>query len=139
MQTDDKCGMFTELKGEWKAGDEYFDGSYSGDNGPAQKILRAFDIHTGKPVWELPQVGSLGESFGGVISTATGVVLFGADNGAVEAADATTGKLLWSFQTNALLKASPITYVFDHKQYVAIAAGPNIISFSLPETPQPKK
>ena len=138
VQTDDKCGMYTEETAEWKAGQEYFDGSYSGDSGPAEKILRAFDIHTGKPVWEIPQVGDRGESFGGVISTATGVVLFGADNGAVEAADGTNGKLLWSFQTNALLKASPITYVFDNKQYIAIAAGPNIVAFGLPDAPKAK-
>ena len=31
------------------------------------------------------------------------------------------------------LEASPMTYMFDNKQYVAIAAGPNIMAFGLPE------
>jgi len=61
-------------------------------------VLRAFDIQTGKVVWELPQTGSA-ESFGGVLSTAGGVVFYGADDGAFAAADARTGKPLWSFPT----------------------------------------
>ena len=48
------------------------------------------------------------------------------------AADAASGKALWSFQTSALWKASPMTYQFDNKQYLAVAAGPNIIAFALP-------
>ena len=35
------------------------------------------------------------------------------------AADAATGKPLWSFQTNQNWKASPMTYMFDGKQYIA--------------------
>ena len=76
------------------------------------------------------QVGSV-ESWGGVISTAGGVVIFCEDSGALMAADAKDGKPLWSFQTNQLWKASPMTYVFDNKQYIAVAAGPNIIAFGL--------
>ena len=45
--------------------------------------------------------------------------IFGEDGGALMAADAATGKPLWSFQTNQTWKASPMTYVFDGKQYIA--------------------
>jgi alcohol dehydrogenase (cytochrome c) len=38
---------------------------------------------------------------------------------------------LWQFQANARWHASPMTYVFDGKQYVAIAAGPTILAFAL--------
>ena len=48
------------------------------------------------------------------------------------AADAVTGKPLWSFPTNQLWKASPMTYQFDNKQYVAIAVGQSIVAFGLP-------
>ena len=47
------------------------------------------------------------------------------------AVDAATGKPLWSFQTNQTWKASPMTYMFDGNQYIAIAAGPNIIAFGV--------
>ena len=61
--------------------------------------------------------------------TASGLVIFGEEGGALMAVDAVTGKPLWSFQTNQTWKASPMTYMFDGKQYVAVAAGPNIIAF----------
>jgi alcohol dehydrogenase (cytochrome c) len=47
------------------------------------------------------------------------------------AVDATTGEPLWQFQTNATWKASPMTYVFDGRQHIAVAAGPNILAFAL--------
>jgi alcohol dehydrogenase (cytochrome c) len=95
-------------------------------------VLRAIDIQTGKPAWELPQSGAV-NSWGGVLSTAGGTVFFGEDSGALMAADAANGKPLWSFQTSQLWKASPMTYMFDNKQYVAIASGSNIIAFALPD------
>jgi len=60
-------------------------------------------------------------------------VIFGEENGALMAADATTGKPLWRFETNQSWKASPMTYSFDGKQIVAVAAGANILAFGLPD------
>jgi alcohol dehydrogenase (cytochrome c) len=97
---------------------------------PALRVLRAIDIQTGKIVWELPQTGTV-DSWGGVLSTAGGVVVFGEDSGALMAADARDGKPLWSFPTNVLWKASPMTYMFDNTQYIAVAAGSTIIAFAL--------
>lgn len=106
---------------------------------PGQMFLRAIDIETGERVWELPQVGTA-DSWGGVLSTAGGVVFFGEDSGAFGAADAETGEDLWHVQTNASTelgdghswRASPMTYMANGKQYVAVAAGPNILVFGLP-------
>ncbi len=131
VQTDDKCGVFTRTDMTFTPGRGYMGGSFSGDpNDPGVRILRAFDIHTGKPVWELPQVGNA-TSFGGVLSTGGGVVFFGSDDTNFAAADAGTGKLLWSFPTNSALHASPMTYEFDGRQYVVIAAGSNVLAFAL--------
>jgi alcohol dehydrogenase (cytochrome c) len=58
-------------------------------------------------------------------------VIFGEENGALMAADAKTGKPLWSFQTNQTWKASPMTYLFDGKQYVGVAAGSNVMAFGI--------
>jgi len=133
VQTNDKCGVFTRTPMEWEAGKGFMGGSFGqAPNEPAQRVLRALDIRTGKAAWELPQSGAV-NSWGGVLSTAGGVVFFGEDSGALMAADASTGKPLWSFQTSQLWKASPMTYVFDGKQHVAIASGSNIIAFALPD------
>jgi alcohol dehydrogenase (cytochrome c) len=132
VQTNDKCGIFIRTDMTFEKGRSYVGGSVSGDPAnPGQRILRAFDIHTGKPVWEIAQTGAADTS-GGVLSTAGGLVFYGADDGAFAAIDATNGKSLWSFQTNQLPHASPMTYVFDHKQYVAVASGSDIIAFALP-------
>jgi len=133
VQTNDLCGVFTKTPMEWTAGKGYMGGSFTrAPAEPAQRVLRAIDIQTGKIAWELPQVGPV-TSWGGVLSTAGGVVIFGDDNGSLSAADAANGKPLWSFQTNQNWKASPMTYMFDNKQYIAVASGSAIIAFGLPD------
>jgi alcohol dehydrogenase (cytochrome c) len=133
VQTNDKCGIFTRTDMPFQLGHGYMGGSNTGDPAdPGRRVLRAFDIHTGKAVWELVQTGRAG-SFGGLLSTAGGVVMYGADDDSFAAADAKTGKLLWSFLTNAEPHASPMTYLFDNKQYIAVAMGSNIIAFGLPD------
>jgi len=67
----------------------------------------------------------------GVLATAGGVVFFGKPNGGFEAVDERDGKLLWRFETNVRMTASPITFEVRGKQYVAVAAGPNIPCFGL--------
>jgi alcohol dehydrogenase (cytochrome c) len=133
VQTNDKCGVFTRTPMEWEAGKGFMGGSFKqAPDEPAQRILRAIDIQTGRIVWELPQTGAV-DSWGGALSTAGGLVIFGEDSGALMAADARTGKPLWSFQTSQLWKASPMTYMFDNRQYIAVATGSNIIAFGLPD------
>ena len=133
VQTNDKCGIFTKTPMVWEAGKGYMGGSFKqAPDEPARRVLRAIDIRTGKAVWELPQTGAV-DSWGGTLSTAGGIVIFGEDSGALMAADASNGKPLWSFQTNQIWKASPMTFMFDNKQYVAVASGPNIIAFGLPD------
>ena len=70
-------------------------------------------------------------SWGGTLATATGLVIFGEEGGALMAADAVTGKPLWSFPTNQGWRASPMTYMFDGKQYIAVASGSAILAFGL--------
>jgi alcohol dehydrogenase (cytochrome c) len=94
--------------------------------------LKALNIRTGAIAWELPQPGPA-QSWGGTLATSTGLVIFGAETGELMAADAVTGKPLWSFQTNESWKASPMTYSFDGKQYIGVAAGSNILAFGVAE------
>ncbi len=131
LQTLEECAIFTKRPVEWQPMSGYWGGSTQRppDDVP-QKVLRAIDIQTGDSVWELPQSGP-GNSWGGVLSTASGLVFFGEDSGALMAVDAANGEPLWHFQTNQLWKASPMAYQFDGKQHVAVAAGQNIISFAL--------
>jgi alcohol dehydrogenase (cytochrome c) len=131
VQTNDKCGIFTRVDQPWESGKGFMGGTFAAAPEPARRVLRAIDIQTGKTAWELPQFGSV-DSWGGVLATAGDVVFFCDDSGAFAAADARTGKRLWSFQTSQVWKASPMTYVFDNRQLVAVASGPSIFAFGLP-------
>jgi PQQ-dependent dehydrogenase (methanol/ethanol family) len=100
---------------------------------PGKKYLRALDIETGRVVWEIPQIGPTdGKKWAGVMVTAGGILFYGDPNGDFTAVDERDGKQLWHFPTNEIIKSSPMTYTVNGKQYVAIAAGPSIVSFALP-------
>ena len=128
----EKCNIYTKADEVWSAGQSYYGGDtreVRGERG--QKFLRAINVETGKIAWEIPQQGRA-ESWGGVLSTAAGVVFYCEDSGAFAAADAKTGKTLWHFQTSENWKASPMTYMVRGRQYVVVAAGSNVLAFSLP-------
>lgn len=131
VQSLERCSIYSKSSAWWEPGKSFYGGGtrrVPGENG--EKILRAIDIHTGKIVWEYPQIGAA-NSWGGVLSTDGGLVFFGEDSGAFAAADARTGKLLWSFQTSQPWKASPMTYQTAGKQFVSIASGGTILAFGL--------
>ncbi|HEY3939517.1 MAG TPA: PQQ-binding-like beta-propeller repeat protein [Bryobacteraceae bacterium] len=101
-----------------------------------EKYVRAVNIDTGKVMWENPQPGHvLLKSWPGVLGTAGGLLFYSDPDGSFVAADAATGKPLWHFATNITMKASPMTFAIDGNQYVAIAAGSNILCFGLPSLP----
>lgn len=97
----------------------------------SQKVLLALSPSDGKKVWRYPQAGH-GNSWGGTLTTAGGLVFFGDDAESFEAVDAETGQSLWHFNTGQSFSASPMTYAVDGVQYVAICAGSDLFSFALP-------
>jgi alcohol dehydrogenase (cytochrome c) len=128
----EKCLTYSKSPAPWERGKSYYGGATreSADD-PGVKYLRALDLKTGKVVWQYPQIGPA-NSWGGALSTAGGLVFFGDDSGAFAAVDAKSGAPLWHFHTNELWKASPMTYQAGGKQFVAVAAGGNILAFGLP-------
>ena len=100
---------------------------------PAMKYLRALNIETGAIAWEIPQIGPAERNYSGVLATAGGLVFYGESSGGFAAVDAKTGATLWHFESGNTWKGSPMTYTVDGHQYVAIAAGANILSFGLPD------
>jgi alcohol dehydrogenase (cytochrome c) len=131
VQALEKCTIYTRSPSAWVAGQSFYSGTTrQAQDEPPQKVLRAIDIETGAIKWELPQTGPA-NSWGGTLTTAGGLVFFGEDSGALMAVEAATGTPLWHFQTNALWKASPMTYVFDHRQHIAVASGGTIMAFAI--------
>lgn len=127
------CGIYTKSPAWWEPGQSFYGGgSRRVPDEKPQKVVRAIDPRTGKIAWEIPQIGS-GDSWGGLLSTASGLLFFMDDSGALAAVDGTRGDPLWHFQTNHSWHASPMTYRAAGRQYVAVAAGSSIIAFGLPE------
>lgn len=128
----EKCLIYGKSAEGWEQGKSFYGGGTREAPGEAgRKFLRAIDLQTGRIVWQYPQIGPA-NSWGGALSTAGGLVFFGDDSGAFAAVEAKTGRSLWRFHTNESWKASPMTYTAAGKQYVAVAAGGNIIAFGLP-------
>ena len=130
----ERCSIFQKSSRWFEQGESFYGGSTR--NVPAEsggKVLRAIEIDTGRIAWEMPQVGD-GDSWGGVLSTATGLLFVGEDDGTFSAVDARTGARLWQFAANALWRGSPMTYLAGGRQHVAVTGGAVIYSFALSAT-----
>ncbi len=82
--------------------------------------LKALDPATGKIVWQINNKAPL---WGGVLTTAGGLVFYGTPEGFLKAVDAKTGKELWQFNTGSGIVGSPITWEEDGEQYVSVVSG----------------
>jgi len=127
----ERCSIFRKSAVWFEQGESFYGGATQNVPGEiGKKYLRAIDIQTGTVAWEYPQIGP-SNSWGGVLSTASGLVFFGEDSGAFAAVDATSGKLLWHFPANTTWRGSPMTYLAGDRQFIAIAGGGNILAFGL--------
>jgi alcohol dehydrogenase (cytochrome c) len=82
--------------------------------------LKAIDPATGEWKWEYKNEAPL---WGGVMTTAGGLVFFGNPEGEFLALDDETGEKLWSFQTGSGIVGQPITWESDGEQYVSVISG----------------
>ena len=82
--------------------------------------LKAIDPVTGEWKWEYKNDAPL---WGGVMTTAGGLVFFGTPEGKFIALDDTTGEELWSFQTGSGIVGQPVTWEMDGEQYVSVVSG----------------
>lgn len=126
---------------------------------PPWGTLNAIDLNTGEYKWkinlgEYPELAAKGmtntgsENYGGPLVTAGGLLFIGATNfdRKFRVFDKATGELLWETTLPFSGNATPITYVIDGHQYVAIAAGGGkdlkhgsggvYVAFALPEKKQ---
>ncbi|TXI75561.1 MAG: PQQ-dependent dehydrogenase, methanol/ethanol family [Dechloromonas sp.] len=83
-------------------------------------VLRAVDPVSGKIVWENKNYAPL---WGGVLTTAGGLIFYGTPEGFLKGVDAKTGKELWSFQTGTGIVAPPVTWEQDGEQMIAVVTG----------------
>ena len=82
--------------------------------------LKAIDPLTGKVKWNYKNPSPL---WGGVLTTAGGLVFTGTPEGKFLAFDDQTGEILYKFNVGSGIVGSPVTWEQDGEQYVAIVSG----------------
>jgi alcohol dehydrogenase (cytochrome c) len=93
--------------------------------------LRALDPKTGDIKWEYRFPTS---SLAGVMSTATGLVFAGDNEGFFNAFEGKSGRKLWSYRTGSpIWGAAGSSYMLDGRQYVLIESGNTLVAFAVPE------
>jgi len=121
-------GIFSKAHTEYHPGEVFPGGSFQffADE-TAQGAVRALNPMTGDVQWEYRNSAT---SAGGLLSTGGGVV-FGSQDQNFFALDAKTGRELWRVGTGGRTVAAPVTFLYQGKQMVTIAAGHDILTFGL--------
>lgn len=83
-------------------------------------VLRAVDPKSGDIVWEFKNYAPL---WGGVLTTAGGLVFTGNPEGYLMAFDDKTGEMLYKFNTGSGIVGSPVTWEMDGEQYISVLSG----------------
>lgn len=125
------CAVFHAKTSTFEEGGTYYSTGAEVVPGSGHSYINAFDLDKLDFAWRAPQIGAF-KGWGGIISTATGLIAFGDDAQNFVVADGRTGKALWHFNVGQLVHASPISYAIEGRQYFAIAAGSDVFSFALP-------
>jgi alcohol dehydrogenase (cytochrome c) len=125
---------FYSWKPEYKAGELYTGGAgqrYTSATMPVYGALRAIDPATGERKWEFKY---LRPSTAGLLTTASGLIFSGDNDGNLLALDSRNGTLLWRYQMGANLHGtSAITYMVDGRQHVLVPAGTTLTAWALPQ------
>jgi acido-empty-quinoprotein group A len=106
------------------------DSAAGGDGG----ALVAIDYKTGKIAWRHDWPNGTGVTSN--LSTA-GKLVFTSNMNQFVALHAETGKILWHAGLTGPSTAGPITYELDGRQYLLIAAGDTLWSFTMNDAPRP--
>ena len=93
-------------------------------------LLVALDPATGKARWTR-DAGS-GRLAAGILTTAGHLLFTGDGEGNLLALGSADGKTLWHTRTGTNLSNGPITYMLHGRQYVSMATGDTMYTFTLP-------
>ncbi|HCE03128.1 MAG TPA: hypothetical protein DEQ98_07795 [Acidobacteria bacterium] len=125
------CATFIPQKPEIEPGRNSSGGTVWVDRDQAYGALRAIDVRTGERRWQFRYPTP---TMAGVMSTASGLVFAGDNEGNFMAFDAESGDNLWHYPTGwSIWGTAAITHMLDGKQHVLIPSGTNLTSFALPD------
>lgn len=123
VPTNNLCMDYQGTEAQYIAGVPYVGAivrTYAGPGGHRGAFV-AWDPVKAEKVWEIKENFSV---WGGALTTGGNLVFYGTLDGWFKAVDATTGDVLWKFQTGSGIIAAPISYTGpDGKQYIAVMSG----------------
>jgi alcohol dehydrogenase (cytochrome c) len=125
------CGVFKSKTEPFEEGRPYYSTGTQEAGETGKEYINAFDLRTLDFAWRDLQIGA-DKGWGGVMSTATGLVAEGDNAQNFVILNGYNGKPLWHFNVGQLIRASPMSYAINGKEYFAIAAGSDVFSFALP-------
>jgi alcohol dehydrogenase (cytochrome c) len=125
------CGVFKSKPEPFEEGRPYYSTGTQEAGEPGKEYINAFDLRRLDFAWRDLQIGA-DKGWGGVMSTATGLVAEGDNAQNFVILNGYNGKPLWHFNVGQLIHASPMSYAINGKEYFAIAAGSDVFSFALP-------
>jgi alcohol dehydrogenase (cytochrome c) len=125
------CALIQSRPKPFAEGNTYYATGLRGEDDTGKAYINAFDLDTLDFSWRELQIGRR-KGWGGLMSTATGLIAYGDDADNFVILNSRTGKPLWHFHVGQLIHASPMSYAINGKQYLAIAAGSDVFSFALP-------
>ena len=125
------CAQYLPVKEEIVPGRISNSGTVRRDAEHSYGVLRAIDPTTVERKWEFKYPTP---TMAGGMSTASGVVFAGDNEGNFIAFDARTGKSVWSYSTGSpIWGAAPMTFMLDGRQHVIIGSGTTVTAFALPD------
>ena len=96
------------------------------------EAVTAYDPVTSELVWQQTFPANSPISSSGNFVTAGDIVLQGTSTGDLYVFDARTGEQLFLYKTPRPVRASPLTYQVNGKQFISIVASNTVLAFALP-------
>jgi len=126
------CGIFTVQPAPFQEGQLWYGGADRRAPGETTGAsILAFDLDTLDYKWRDTIIGG-NWSWAGVMSTATGLVAYGDNDGNFVIVDGQNDKPLWHFNMGQQISSSPMSFAVNGKQYFTIAAGTgDVFTFAL--------
>jgi alcohol dehydrogenase (cytochrome c) len=130
------CQMFIEVAppATYKLGDFAMGGRSQRPMGRGTGALRAIDPITLERKWEVPYELP---SWGGVLSTASGLVFAPDNDGTLLGVNSRTGEVLWRYRFGAPMYGAATTFLIDGRQMLLVPAGTTLTAFALPAAARP--
>ena len=108
-----------------REGERYLGSAFSRSPLPSTGIFAALDMKTNRLVW---QQAWKDVCYSGSLTTASGLVFVGRNDGRLTALDSSTGKRLWEFQTGSGANSPASVFAYEGEEYVVAYSGGSLFA-----------